>query len=58
MDVLSLFYEMLLPHSDDDISPFVALFDIPVSLGSLRHREAPIDDRFDLPRFNQFFDKI
>jgi hypothetical protein len=40
-------------HSDDDIPLFVSCFDIPVRLGSLRQRIAPIDDRFDLPLLNK-----
>ena len=37
------------PHSYDDISLFVSFIDIPVSLGSLFQRIAPINDRFNLP---------
>jgi hypothetical protein len=57
MDVLSLFYEMLLPHSDDNISLFVSLFNILVRLGHLFQWITPIDDRFYLPCFNQLFEE-
>ena len=40
-------------HSDDDISLFVSLFDIPVGLGSLLQRIASINDRFNLSRLNK-----
>jgi hypothetical protein len=41
-------------HSDDDISLFVALLDIPVRIGHLFQRIASIYDRFYLPSLNQF----
>jgi hypothetical protein len=44
-------------HSDDDVSPFLPLFDIPVSFGDLFQRIAPIDDRFYLSRLNKL-DKL
>ena len=44
-------------HSDDDISLFAPLIDIPVRLGNPFQRIAPIDDRFELARFNQVFEE-
>ena len=50
---LPIFYKMLLPHSDDDISLFMPLFDIAVRLGDLLQRINPVYDRFDLSRLDQ-----
>jgi hypothetical protein len=40
-------------HSYDYISLFMALFDIPVSLGSLFQRITSVNDRFYLLRLNK-----
>src|ERR1700730_13033421 len=42
-------------HSNDDVSLFVPLVNIPVSLDNLLQGIASINDRFDLARFNEFF---
>ena len=42
----------IVPHSDDYISLFVPLFDIPMSLDNVLQRIASINDRFYLPRLN------
>jgi hypothetical protein len=39
-------------YGDDNISLFLSCFDIPVRLGSLFQRIAPVNHRFYLPRFN------
>ena len=44
-------------HRDNDIPLLVTFLHIPVRLGSLFHREAFINDGFDLPFFNQLFDE-
>ena len=44
-------------HSDDYIPLLVPCFDIPVSLGHLVQRIAPIDDRFDLSRLDKLADE-
>src|SRR5215471_642108 len=49
---------MALLHSDDDISLFVPLVNIPVGLDDLLQGIASINDRFDLARFNQFFQEV
>jgi hypothetical protein len=48
---------VVMPHSDDHIPLFVSLFDIPVSLGHLFQRIAPINDRFYLSCLNQLFEE-
>jgi hypothetical protein len=40
-------------HRDDDISLFVPVFDISVSLGHLLQRVAPIDNGLQFSRLNQ-----
>ncbi|GHO99931.1 hypothetical protein KSF_099790 [Reticulibacter mediterranei] len=50
--LLSMF---MLLHSNDDISLFVPLVNIPVSLDDLLQGITSINDRFDLACFNQFF---
>ena len=44
----------IMVHSDDYISLFGTLLDIPVRLGPLFQRTASIDNRFYLPCLNQF----
>ena len=46
---------LVLLHRNDDISLFVPLVNIPVSLDDLLQGIASINDRFDLARFNEFF---
>ncbi len=47
---------VLLSHCEDDVALFVPRFDIPVRLGRLFQRIAPVDDRPDLARFDELFD--
>src|SRR5689334_2650993 len=47
---------VMLLHCNDDISLFVPLVNIPVSLDDLLQGIASINDRFDLARFNEFFE--
>jgi hypothetical protein len=42
-------------HSDDDISPFMPLLDIPEGFGSLIQRIASINNCFKLSCLNEFF---
>ena len=44
-------------HRYDDISLFMPLFNIPVSLDNLFQRISSVDDRFYLTRLNQFFEE-
>jgi len=44
-------------HSDDHIPLLVSCFYISVSLGHLFQRIAPIDDRYDLPGFDELVQK-
>jgi hypothetical protein len=44
-------------HGYDDIALFAPLIDIPVGVGHLFQRIAPIDERFELARFNQIFEE-
>jgi len=44
-------------HSDDDVSLFVSLFDIPVCRDNLVQRIAPINDRFELSSLNELFEE-
>ena len=44
-------------HNDDDISLFVASFDVPMSLGDLLQRITSIDDRLQLSRFYEVFEE-
>ena len=48
---------MAMPHSDNDISLFVSLVDIPVRLGRLRQGIAPVNDSLYLSDLNQRFEK-
>jgi len=48
-DVIALLY------CDDNISLFVSLVNIPVSFDDLLQGIASINDRFELARFNEFF---
>lgn len=48
---------MIVVHGDDDISLLVPLIDVPVRLDNLFQRIAPVDDRFELARFNQVFEE-
>ena len=43
-------------HSNDYISLFVSFINIPVSLDNLFQRIASVNDRFYLPRLNEFFE--
>src|SRR5579884_455207 len=43
-------------HSNDDISLFVPLVHIPVSLNDLLQWITSINDRFDLARFHELFE--
>jgi hypothetical protein len=40
-------------HADDDLSSSVSLFEIPDGLGNLGERVGPVDDRCDLPGFDE-----
>lgn len=44
-------------HCDNDISLFVSCIDIPVGLNNLFQRIAFINNRFDLPRLDEFFEE-
>ena len=44
-------------HRYHDITLFMSLIDIPVSLGNFFQRIASIDHRFDLARLNQLFEE-
>jgi hypothetical protein len=44
-------------HSDDYIPLLLPCFDIPMSLGHMVQWIAPIDDRGDLPGFNELIQK-
>jgi hypothetical protein len=48
---------VVLRHSDDDVALLVSLVDIPMRLGDLFQRIAPIDDRFYLSRLNELFEE-
>ncbi len=47
-DVLSV----VVFHRDNDIALLVALIDVPMGIGHLLERVAPIDDRFEVSGFN------
>jgi hypothetical protein len=47
---------IVLLHSNDDISLFVSLVNVPVGLDDLLQGIASVNDRFDLARFNEFFE--
>ena len=40
-------------HGDDDLSPGVALFEVPDGRGDFAQRIRPVDDRRDLPRLDE-----
>ena len=46
-----------MPHGDDHISFFVPFVHVAVRLGNLLQWIDPVDDRSDLPRFNEFFEE-
>jgi hypothetical protein len=48
---------VVMRHSDDDVALLVALVDIPMRLGGLFQRIAPIDDRCYLSRLNELFEE-
>ena len=48
---------VVLRHRDDDIALLVSLVDIPMRLGGLFQRIAPIDDRSYHSRLNQLFEE-
>jgi hypothetical protein len=43
-------------HGDDDFSSGVSLFQIPDRLGDLGERVGPVDDRCDLPGFDELLE--
>jgi hypothetical protein len=44
-------------HRDNDVSLLLSCFNIAVRLGNLFHRIASVDDRLELSRRNEFFEK-
>src|SRR5215217_1429370 len=40
-------------HGDDDLSSGVSFFQVPDGIGDLGERVGPVDDRCDLPRFDE-----
>src|SRR5665811_1871460 len=45
-------------HRDNDLSLSVSLFQIPDGFGNLAQRVRPVDDRRDLPRFDELLQEL